>query len=103
MVNGSYMEDIYISNKIGDKWTQSVGISDRINTKNHDATVGLSNDGQMLFTYYDSGKNRGDLFYSTKELDGWSKLEDLGKNINKSRINNLVTSSRWQCSFNNNE
>lgn len=82
MVNGSYMEDIYISNKIGDKWTQSVGISDRINTKNHDATVGLSNDGQMLFTYYDSGKNRGDLFYSTKELDGWSKLEDLGKNIN---------------------
>lgn len=81
-VNGSYMEDIYISNKMGDKWSQSTGISDRINTKNHDATVGLSNDGQMLFTYYDSGKNSGDLFYSTKEVDGWSKLEDLGKNIN---------------------
>ena len=81
-VNGQFMEDIYISEKVGDSWSPANGISERINTKNHDATVGLSNDGQMLFTYYDSGKNKGDLFYSTKEADGWSKLEDLGKNIN---------------------
>ncbi len=81
-VNGQFMEDIYISEKIGEKWSPARGISEKINTKNHDATVGLSNDGQMLFTYYDSGKNKGDLFYSTKEADGWSKLEDLGKNIN---------------------
>lgn len=82
LVNGMYMEDIYISEKVDGKWTPARGISDKINTKNHDATVGLSNDGQLLFTYYDSGKNKGDLFSSNKVADGWSKLEDLGKNIN---------------------
>jgi len=83
MTGGMYMEDIFISEKAEDgKWQPAKGISDRINTKNHDATVGLSNDGLMLFTYYDSGKNAGDLFSSTKQADGWSKLEDLGKNVN---------------------
>jgi outer membrane protein OmpA-like peptidoglycan-associated protein/tetratricopeptide (TPR) repeat protein len=83
MTGGMYMEDIFISEKsVEGKWQLAKGISDRINTKNHDATVGLSNDGLMLFTYYDSGKNTGDLFSSTKQVDGWSKLEDLGKNIN---------------------
>ncbi len=77
-----WMEDIYISEKDpSGNWVKSKGISENINTKGHDATVGLSNDGQMLITYV-GAKNSGDLYYSMREGTGWSKLKDMGKNIN---------------------
>jgi outer membrane protein OmpA-like peptidoglycan-associated protein len=77
-----YNEDLYISEK--DKqgnWTPAVGISEKINTKGHDATAGLSLDGLSLFVYMDNS-DRGNLYISNKLEDGWEKPKGVGKNIN---------------------
>ncbi|MFH1319288.1 MAG: DUF2914 domain-containing protein [Bacteroidota bacterium] len=76
---GEYFEDIYISfNKEGE-WSNAAKISENINTKLHDASIGLSADAQQLFVY-----RKGDI-YST-ELEGitWTEPKKLGSNINTS-------------------
>ena len=50
--DGKYYEDIYISNNENGKWSESKNLGDPINTSNrHDATCGISVDGQTLFIY----------------------------------------------------
>lgn len=81
LIGGKYNEDVFISKK--DKsgnWTQAVSISNNINTKEHDATGGLSNDGKTLFLY--NSKNGGDLSQSLYVNGEWSKPRNLGKKIN---------------------
>ncbi len=78
-----FYEDIYIAYNVGNKWEKAENIGKPLNTSNNDATVGLSSDGQQLFTY--NGKdNGGDI--SVSELKGteWSKPDNnpLKKNIN---------------------
>jgi tetratricopeptide (TPR) repeat protein len=52
--DGQYFEDIYISQKNDDgSWTSPVSISSNINTPGHEASIGLSVDGQELFIYKD--------------------------------------------------
>ena len=78
---GYYKEDVYISKKDENgNWTEAVSISDKINTEDHDATVGLSNDGKILFLYSSNGK--GDLYQSLYVNGQWSKPKNLGKRIN---------------------
>src|SRR5690606_39024939 len=49
---GKPFEDIYISKRTSSgKWSTAVPISGEVNTPEHDACVGLSPDGQRLFTY----------------------------------------------------
>jgi outer membrane protein OmpA-like peptidoglycan-associated protein/tetratricopeptide (TPR) repeat protein len=86
MIDGMYNEDIFISEK-DDKgqWQKARPISTKINTKEHDATAGLSSDGLTLFVYFHDGKNGGNLFQSKKGLEGWEKPKDLGKNVNTSK------------------
>ena len=77
-----YNEDLYISEKDKEgNWTPAVGISEKINTKGHDATAGLSLDGLSLFVYMDNS-DRGNLYISNKLEDGWEKPKGVGKNIN---------------------
>ena len=77
-----YNEDLYISEKDKEgNWTPAVGISEKINTKGHDATAGLSLDGLSLFIYMDNS-DRGNLYISNKLEDGWEKPKGVGKNIN---------------------
>ena len=81
MIGGYYNEDVFVSKKDENgNWMQAVSISDKINTKEHDATAGLSNDGKTLFLY-NSG-NGGDLFQSLLINGEWSKPKNLGKRIN---------------------
>lgn len=71
--NGFYNEDIFISYKKDDQWTQPVGISDSINTDLHDACIGLSKDGKKLFLFKSNQFGTGDLWESKKYDDGtWS-------------------------------
>jgi len=78
--NPGFYEDIYISYNIAGKWSAPYNPGKPLNTKYHDAIVGLSPDGQKLFTY--RGKNGGGIYVC--KLDGlkWSKPSKLDKPIN---------------------
>lgn len=80
--DGNYNEDIFISEKIKGNWTQPVGIGKTINTEKHEATIGLSVDGQKLFIYKD--EDYGSIFMSSFENGLWSVPKKLGPNINTS-------------------
>jgi len=77
-----YYEDVYSSKKIDGVWQKPQNIGEPINTKDHDAAIGISPDGQKLFLYY--GKTGGDILVSNKEGEVWSKPEILAKTINSS-------------------
>ncbi|MDY0315108.1 MAG: OmpA family protein, partial [Bacteroidales bacterium] len=74
-----YYEDLYISYNDEKGWSQAVNMRS-LNTSGHDATVGLSPDGQILYTY--KGVPDGTIFESKLKGDNWSKPKELGKNIN---------------------
>lgn len=75
-----YYEDLYISYNDEKKgWTETINMRN-LNTEKHDASVGLSPDGQILYTY--KGDPDGTLFESKLDGDSWTKAKDLNKNIN---------------------
>ncbi len=78
--NGNYYEDIYISNLQNGQWTEPKSISKNINTEEHEASVGLSVDGRVLYIYKQS--NGGDIYESKLENNEWSKPERLKINTN---------------------
>ncbi len=78
-----FFEDIYISYNDGNGWSQAKNVEKPLNTKNNDATVGLSPDGQQLFTF--NGKiNNGDIYVSKLKGSEWTAPDDgpLKKYIN---------------------
>lgn len=78
---GRSYEDIYYSVK--DKngiWKEAKNIGLPINTKHHDATIGLSNDGKKLYIY-DGRRNGGDILVSYFDST-WSKPIPLPSPIN---------------------
>ena len=76
-----YYEDIYISHKKSDdKWEPVKNIGKPLNTPEHDATVGLSPDGQQLFIF--NSNNGGDIFVCKLKGDSWSKPKSISKYIN---------------------
>ncbi len=79
--SNEYFEDIYISTKVNGKWTPAQNIGSPINTKRHDAAMGLSPDGQTLYVYGDDNGD-GNIYQSTLSGTTWSKPEKLNKNIN---------------------
>lgn len=74
-----FYEDIYIAYKENDNWTLN-NAGKPINSDLHDATVGLSPDGQTLYVY--KGENGGDIYFCTLKGKEWSKPERLEKTIN---------------------
>jgi outer membrane protein OmpA-like peptidoglycan-associated protein len=76
--DGLYFEDIYSSTKQNGIWTPPLNLQAPVNTREHDATIALSNDGQKLFIYSDDGDNKGDILMSKLEGDKWSKPESAG-------------------------
>jgi outer membrane protein OmpA-like peptidoglycan-associated protein len=79
--DGMYFEDIYESSKTKTGWTKARSVGTPLNSKLHDAVVGLSPDGQNLFVYVD--QNGGDLYVSTLRGSKWSKPVSISENINK--------------------
>lgn len=82
-----YYEDIYISskNKNGE-WGKAKPIGSNINTSGHEASIGLSADGQELFIYkstFDKKDNgKGDIYQSSLNGDVWTVPQKLGSDIN---------------------
>lgn len=61
--NGIFFEDVFISEKVLNQWTEPKSI-ETINTNSHDAAIAISPDGFMLFIYKDDGITHGDIFVS---------------------------------------
>jgi outer membrane protein OmpA-like peptidoglycan-associated protein len=78
--DGQYLEDIYQSNYANGKWSTPINLGKPVNSEDHDATAGLSPDGQKLYVY--RGSKGGDLFESELKGDKWTEPERMNKNIN---------------------
>jgi hypothetical protein len=76
-----YYEDVYYSIKKNYRWGDPINVGPPINTKNHDATVGISTDGQILFIYRGQA-NGGDIYYSIMKDSSWSVPKPLPAPIN---------------------
>ncbi len=75
-----FNEDLYVSTKDNEgNWTQAVNMKD-LNTEGHDASIGLSYDGQILYSY--KGTPNGTILESRLKGDKWSKPKEMPKHIN---------------------
>jgi len=80
---GSYFEDIYSSNKTSEGWQQAEMLGTNINTAVHDASTGLSADGEKLLIYRTSKDLKsGDIYESFFVDKKWSDPKLLGTNVN---------------------
>ena len=78
--DNQYFEDLYISYNEGEnRWAPSINMK-TINTEDHDASVGLSPDGSILYTF--NGTPDGNLYESKLKGENWTKPKPLGKTIN---------------------
>ncbi len=82
--DGQYFEDIYLCTKNKDgSWSTPEQLGKPINTKDHDACIGISPDGSLLFVYKDTGG--GDIYVSKIEGNNtkkWGKPEKLQGGVN---------------------
>lgn len=77
-----YYEDLYISYNTDKKsWSEAVNMR-KLNTVGHDATVGMSPDGQTLYTY--KGNDGGTILESKLKGENWTTPKEI-KNINTSK------------------
>ncbi len=81
--DGMYFEDIYVSYNKNGHWTKPKNIGQPLNTNSHDATVGLSPDGQKLFLYRNL-----DIYISELKGNRWTKPERLPSTINTDAVEN---------------
>lgn len=81
---GYNYEDIYSCDRaFGEDWNEAQNLGDPVNTKSHDATVGISPDGKSLITYHGVSRKNGNLLITKRADDGsWQKLADIGDNVN---------------------
>ncbi len=68
--DNQYFEEIYQCFNRGGAFTAPQSLPEPINSKDHDACVGISPFGQTMFLY--RGTNGGDIFISEKEKDAWT-------------------------------
>jgi outer membrane protein OmpA-like peptidoglycan-associated protein len=81
---GHYYEDIYMAYKEDGKWTKPVKMGFGINTEKHDASIGLSPDGQKLFVYRsnEAAQFSGDIYVSNLKGNEWSTPSKMPAPIN---------------------
>ncbi|CAN5391022.1 OmpA family protein [soil metagenome] len=80
--DGMYFEDIYISTKNDDgSWSTAVPMGNNINTNGHEATIGLSADGQKLLIYKDDAGD-GNIYISQLMGNNWMTPKKLTENVN---------------------
>ncbi len=80
--SGQFYEDVYIYDKRKGFEAKPENIGAPINTKWHEATCGLSVDGQEMLLYRSTGENDGNIYHSKLEGNKWSEPRKLGSNIN---------------------
>ena len=89
--NFLHYENVYITYRIDGEWVEAIPISQNINTKKHNASIGLSADAQTLFVY-----EKGDIYISQLEGQQWTKPKKLGNKINTSSWETHITMTSAQ-------
>ena len=68
---GEYVENVWVSRREGSNWSPAEDIGRPINSRHNTATIGITADGQKMFTYF--GKRGGDVMYTELRGDSWTK------------------------------
>lgn len=102
--DGQYYEDIYISQKLPDgQWTTPISISPNINTPRHEASIGLSPDGQELYIYIDESTilnpRDGNIYVSRLLGDVWTKPIKLNINTKYNENHASITADGQELYF----
>ena len=80
--NGDYYDDIYVcQGQTNGTWSKPQSIGSNINTAGHEAAIGLSPDGQLLFIYKDDNGD-GNIYFSEKKGADWTQPQQMGSDIN---------------------
>lgn len=80
---GQYFEDIYMARRIDGIWTNAVRMRAPINTRMHDATVGLNPDGSSMIIYRTHPTLlSGDLYESVLRNGQWTEPLLMTERIN---------------------
>jgi flagellar motor protein MotB len=82
-VDQKYFENIYVTRRVGENWRPAEPLEGRVNTRTHEATAGISPDGNRLYVY--RGDKGGDLFESEYEKGRWSKPAALPRDLRSRR------------------
>lgn len=77
---GVFYEDIYHSTFVNGMWTAAENVGAPINTEEHDATAGISPNGDELFVY--RADNGGDFLLSQQHMNSWTEPLSMGDKIN---------------------
>jgi len=80
-LDDKYFEDIYVSQKIDGVWQKPESIGRNINSEGHEATIGLSADGQELYIFRDDFGD-GNIYVSQLKGSSWSEPVRLNDNVN---------------------
>jgi outer membrane protein OmpA-like peptidoglycan-associated protein len=78
--DNQFFEDLYKTERVNGQWTTPVNMGKPVNSDDHDATAGLSPDGQRLYVYRPT--KGGDIYESILKGTVWSEPERMNKNIN---------------------
>lgn len=80
--DGKYYEDIFIASRTDDEagWQTAKNVGAPINTSGHEATIGTSIDGQILFIYKDD--DSGSIYITNFQGDNWSVPEKVKGDVN---------------------
>ena len=79
---GMYYEDVFISHKENETWSTPASIGTEVNTNEHDAAIGISNDGQKLFIFKDGETDGGDIYMSELKNNDWTTPQRLTGEVN---------------------
>ena len=80
--DGNFYDDIYVCHRQENgAWGKPKSIGSNINTGGHEAAIGLSPNGQLLFIYKDDNGD-GNIYYSEKKGNDWTKPQPMGSDIN---------------------
>lgn len=79
--DGNSMEDIYMSVRQKTGWSKAENMGSRINTEWHEASVGVSPDGQTILIYKDDNGD-GNIYSTFLDGDVWTTPVKLNDNIN---------------------
>ena len=77
--------DVYYAAREGDKWAPPVLLDEAINSEYHEGNVGVSPDGQWLFTmiqHKPGDLGYDDIHYAFKRDDKWLPSKNLGAVVN---------------------
>lgn len=87
-----YYEDVFYSERSGDKWMYARNIGPPVNSLYHSSNLAISADGKQLYLF--KSQNGGDIFLSERNNDGtWTEPEALNGNINSTFFENAASIS----------